>query len=166
VVVDRYSCRLAVLGGLNRVRDGGRDPRQDLRPEWRCARWVCRPWRDGCSGPVAADESPGNVMVFRAIRGFVLFMMKEAQNENRITDCWYPAAVAGPCLNSVCDGRGLLPCRRVHQPRRTCRCAGFPCSDHGCGCIPGRQGRWSQTGCLTAGAARYAPRSGPPTNWW
>lgn len=68
MVVDRHGRRLAVLGGLNRVRDGGRDPRQDLGPEWRCARRVHPPWRDGCSGPVAAHESPGNVMVFREIR--------------------------------------------------------------------------------------------------
>ena len=114
MVVDRRGRRLAVLGGLNRVRDGGRDPRQDFRPEWRCARRVRRPRRDGYSGPVAAHEGSGIVMVFREIRGFVLFVMKEARNENRITDCWCPAAGGWSCLNGVCDGRGLLPCRRVH----------------------------------------------------
>ena len=66
MVVDRHGRRVAVLGGLNRVCDGGRDPRQDTRPEWRRARWVRSPRRDGCSGPVDAHESPGNVMVFRA----------------------------------------------------------------------------------------------------
>ena len=65
MVVDRHSCRLAVLGGLNCVRDGGRDPRQEFRPEWRCARWVLRPRRDSHSGPVAAHEGSGSVMVFQ-----------------------------------------------------------------------------------------------------
>lgn len=68
MVVDRHGRCLAVLGGLNRVRDGGRDPRQVFRPEWRCARWVLRPRRDGCSGPVAAHEGSGSVMVLREIR--------------------------------------------------------------------------------------------------
>jgi hypothetical protein len=62
-MVDWYGRRLADLSGLNRVRDGGRDPRQDLGPEWRCARRVRRPWRDGCSGPVSAHQSSGIVMV-------------------------------------------------------------------------------------------------------
>ena len=64
-MVDRHGRRLADLSGLNRVRDGGRDPRQEFRPEWRCARWVLRPRRDGCSGPVAAHEGSGSVMVFQ-----------------------------------------------------------------------------------------------------